>query len=403
MQRTAAVIGGGITGLSLAYFLLKKGRKAAVFEKESHLGGLASTFRIENSRLEKFYHHFFVQDSVAVQLLEELGIRDKLFWVYPRMGFFSEGEIHPFTTPLDLLTFKPLSFSERVKLGLFSLQAKKDVDWHSLENITAGQWLIEKLGQNVYEKVWLPMLRGKFGKHAEEIPASWMRARLRARGKSRGRLGTREKLGYLKGSYQVLIDALSKKIVDLGGSIELNSETKTYPPPNFNLTMITTPNVYPVPAIRYLGNICLILKLSKNFHKFYWTNIAHPEIPFCAVIEHTNAFDEPGYNGHKILYLSNYVDQADGLWALSDQEIYANYMQGLKRIRPNFSEKEVIEYFVFREKCAQPLPTLGHSKKIPPFKIGEDLYLISNMQIYPEDRGVNDSIKLAKRFVESLG
>ena len=35
-------------------------------------------------------------------------------------------------------------------------------------------------------------------------------------------------------------------------------------------------------------------------------------------------------------------------------------------------------------------------------KIGENLYLVSNVQIYPEDRGISDSIKLAWKFVEQL-
>ncbi|MEE8637765.1 MAG: NAD(P)/FAD-dependent oxidoreductase, partial [Candidatus Margulisiibacteriota bacterium] len=370
MSKQAAIIGGGITGLSLAYFFLKKGIRATVFEKEGHLGGAASTFKIENAQLERFYHHFFAQDSASIGLLDELGILDKLYWVYPRMGFFHQTKIYPFTTPLDLLAFKPLSFVERVKFGWFGLQAKKRVDWYPLENMTAEKWLTKKIGQPLYEKVWEPMLRAKFGKQASQIPASWVWSRLRARAKSRGRLGTREKLGYLRGSYKVLMDALAEKIVKLGGEIKLNSGTGIFPLPGFDFTIITTPNAYRIPQIEYLGNICLVLKLRESLSKFYWTNIADPKIPFCAMIEQTNAFEDPGYNGYKILYLSNYVDQADPIWNLTDQELSAKYLKGLQRLKSGFSEDEVAEYFVFREKYAQPLPTLGHSQKIPPFQVG---------------------------------
>lgn len=402
MSKQAAIIGGGITGLSLAYFLLKRGIRATVFEKEDHLGGAASTFGIEDAQLERFYHHFFAQDRVALELLEELGIREKLYWVYPRMGFFHQEKIYPFTTPLDLLAFKPISFSERMKLGMFSLRAKKAIDWRPLESVTAREWLTRQLGGNVFDKVWEPMLRAKFGKHAFGIPASWIWSRLRARSRSRGRLGTREKLGYLKGSYKVLINALAEKVVKLGGEIKLNSGMDVFPLPGFDFTIITTPSAHPVPQIEYLGNICVVLKLARSFSKFYWTNIADPKIPFCAMIEQTNAFDAPGFKGYKILYLSNYIDHSDPLWELSDQEVFAKHLKGLQSIRPDFTGNEVAGYFVFREKYAQPLPTLEHSKKIPPFKIGEKLFLVSNMQIYPEDRGVNDSIKLARGFVEGL-
>ncbi|MFC1540573.1 FAD-dependent oxidoreductase [Candidatus Margulisiibacteriota bacterium] len=282
MTKKAAIIGGGITGLSLAYFLLKKGFQPTVFEKRDHLGGLLATIKAGETRLEKFYHHFFAQDAAAVRLVDELGLKDRLGWAYPRMGFFQNSELHSFTTPLDLLTFSPLSLPDRVRFGLFSLRAKAEADWRSLESVPASEWLTDKLGQQTYDKVWRPMLAAKFGKYAGEIPAAWVRARLRARSKSRSRGGAREKLGYLKGSYQVLIDALAEKIVSGGGGIRLEAGTANFPLPDFDLTVVTTPNAYPVPAIRYLGNICLVLRLHQPFGRFYWTNIADFRLPFCA-------------------------------------------------------------------------------------------------------------------------
>lgn len=402
MTKRAAIIGGGITGLALAYFLLKKGINATVFEKEDHVGGLVSTFRTANSYLEKFYHHFFVQDSVAIDLFEELGIQDRLYWVYPRMGFYSGGKTYSFTTPLDLLRFTPLSFMERLKFGLFSLKVKGEKEWLPLEEITAKQWLIDNLGENVYHQLWQPMLRGKFGSYADKIPASFVWFRIKARSQTRGRLGTREKLGYLKGSYQVLLQALVNSILEMGGELKLNSGSAILPKPEYDLTIVTTPNVQSFPAIKYLGNVCLVLKMTKKFSNFYWTNIGDESIPFCAAVEHTNAFEDKSFRGVKILYVSNYLEQGHSFWDKSDQEIFDEYAAGLKKINPKFSVHDVAEYFVFKDKFAQPIPTLGHSHKIPDFKVKDKLYYVSNAQIYPEDRGVSDSIKLACKFVDQL-
>ncbi len=402
MKKKAAIIGGGITGLSLAYFILRKGITASVFEKENHLGGALSTFRIEDALLEKFYHHFFVQDSAALKLLHELGIDDHLYWVYPRMGFYSQGKTYSFTTPLDLLRFNPINFAERVKFGLFSLKAKKVRDWIPLENITAKEWIISNLGENVYQKVWKPMLRGKFGSYADRIPASFAWSRLKARSLSRARFGIRERLGYLRGSYQAFTDALADRIRGLGGEIRTECGTQNVPLPDFDLTVVTTPNALSFPGIEYLGNIGAVLKLKKGFSRHYWTNIGDDNIPFCALIEHTNAFDDKNYNGFKLLYISNYLEHLHPLWGASDREVLDAYIEGLKKIKPSFSENEVVEYFVFREEFAQPIPTLGHSRKIPPFEVKERLYYVSNAQIYPEDRGVSDSIRLAKRFVDGM-
>lgn len=402
MSQKAAIIGGGITGLALAYFLLKKGTKASIFEKEEHLGGLASTFRLENSYLEKFYHHFFVQDSVAIDLFEELGIQDRLYWVYPKMGFYSQGKTYSFTTPIDLLRFSPLSFPDRLRFGLFSLRARRKTDWLPLEEITAKQWLVENLGENVYKKLWQPMLRGKFGPFADKIPASFVWFRIKARSQTRGRFGLREKLGYLRGGYQTLLQALVNNIQEMGGEIKLNSGSSVLPLSDHDLTVVTTPNAQSFPDIKYLGNICLVLKLKSKFSNFYWTNVGDESLPFCAVVEHTNAFDDKGYKGFKLLYVSNYLEHGHSFWDISDQEIFEKYLSGLQKINPEFSAAAVAEYFVFKDKFAQPIPTLGHSQKIPPFKVGDKLYYVSNAQLYPEDRGVNDSIKLACKFVEQL-
>jgi len=402
MAKRAAIIGGGITGLALAYFLLKKGIKPTVFEKEDHLGGLASTFKLEDARLEKFYHHFFVRDQAAFDLIEELGLKEKFFWYFPKMGFYSEGKTYPFTSALDLLKFSHLSLIDRIKFGWFTLKLKRMKNWRPLENITARDWLTAQLGYNVYKKFWRPMLKGKFGSLADQVPASFIWFRLKAREQSRAKFGTREKLGYLKGSFDVLFTALTERIKKLGGEIKLNCGSTALPVQGFDFTIVTTPNAYSIPTIDYLGNICVVFKFKTNFNEYYWTSVGEEEMPFCALVEHTNAVKEAGYNGFNLLYASSYLEHHHLYWGLSDKEIYDEYVKGLKKIKPNFLESDIAEYYVWRAKFAQPVPTLGHSKKIPPFKINEKLYYVTNAQIYPEDRGVSDSIKLAWNFVNQL-
>ena len=348
MSEKIAIIGGGITGLSLAYFLLKRGYQVTVFEKSAELGGLAGTFKFENTHLEKFYHHFFVQDHFAIQLLEELGLKDQLYWVNPQMGFYREGKIYSFSTPVDLLGFKPLSLIERFKMGLLSLTAKREKDWLKLEKITAKDWLSSKLGPKAYNLVWQPMLTAKFGQYAKEVPASWVWGRLKARAQSRGKFGWQEKLGYLKGGYKIMLDALAQKITSLGGEIKLNSGTGVLPLVGHDFTVVTTPNALRVSYVKYLGSVCLILKLKKSVSSYYWTNIADKNIPFCVMVEHTNVFADQNYNNHKVVYLANYVDNET---ELSDQEIFEQYFNGLRKINPDLVPSDVLEYFVYNCGC----------------------------------------------------
>lgn len=57
------IIGGGITGLSAAYFAAKDGAKVTVLEASDAFGGLLKTFEIGNNRLEYYYHHFFTHNA----------------------------------------------------------------------------------------------------------------------------------------------------------------------------------------------------------------------------------------------------------------------------------------------------------------------------------------------------
>ena len=67
------IIGAGITGLVLTYFLLKIGHKVVLYDK-GKVGGLASGFKfydISDTYLEKYYHHVFTGDIEIIRLIKK--------------------------------------------------------------------------------------------------------------------------------------------------------------------------------------------------------------------------------------------------------------------------------------------------------------------------------------------
>ena len=54
MSKSVNIVGAGFTGLSLAYYLSRAGWQVNVFEKDSGVGGLAGSFKVEGQDLEKF-------------------------------------------------------------------------------------------------------------------------------------------------------------------------------------------------------------------------------------------------------------------------------------------------------------------------------------------------------------
>ena len=216
------VIGGGAAGLAAAYELGLRGHTAEVFEGAPFLGGQASTFDVNGTPLERGYHHLFRSDTAMTELIEELGLGHRLAWIDSNVGYFANGRLWRFTSPFDLLRFRPLPFADRVRLGLLTLGLQRRKEWRSLEQQTAKEWLLEHAGQRIYDVIFQPMLRGKFGQYHEQISMAWLwnKFALRTTSRGKGPLGRlKEQLGYPTGSFGEVFDTLGRRIEQQGGQV----------------------------------------------------------------------------------------------------------------------------------------------------------------------------------------
>ena len=100
------IVGGGITGISLGYFLSLQGVKVEIFEASPALGGLADQVTLEDGALvDRFYHTILSSDSHLRQLCTELDISDRLRFRETKMGFYHQGEIHSMNNAIEFLRF----------------------------------------------------------------------------------------------------------------------------------------------------------------------------------------------------------------------------------------------------------------------------------------------------------
>jgi protoporphyrinogen oxidase len=147
--------------------------------------------------------------------------------------------------------------------------------------------------------------------------------------------------------------------------------------------------------------MCLVLKLKRSLSRIYWLNISDASFPFVGAIEHTNLIPPENYNGKHILYLSNYVSNSDPLYSASAEELLDRYLPSLRRINPDFDLDWVEEMWLYRDDAAQPIITCGYSSRIPPHETPmKGLYLANTTQIYPQDRGMNYSVRLGRTVSE---
>ena len=124
-----AVLGAGVTGLVAAYRLGQRGHACDVYERWPGLGGQAATLEIDGGiRLERYYHHLFTSDRHIADLYDELGMPEELEWRRSNVATFTDNRSWPFSSPLDILRFRPLSLRSRVRMGLAVLQLQRELE-----------------------------------------------------------------------------------------------------------------------------------------------------------------------------------------------------------------------------------------------------------------------------------
>jgi oxygen-dependent protoporphyrinogen oxidase len=68
------IVGGGISGLSAAYYLAKQGIEATLVERAAHLGGVITTEVVEGCVIEGGPDSFLAAKPAALELIGELGL-----------------------------------------------------------------------------------------------------------------------------------------------------------------------------------------------------------------------------------------------------------------------------------------------------------------------------------------
>ena len=430
------IIGGGAAGLAAAYELTKQGHYAEVFEQAPFLGGQASTFPVGGSQLERGYHHLFVSDTDIVDLIHEIGLGHRMAWLESKVGLYNSGKIWRFSTPLDLLRFTPLSMIQRLRVGFWTFVMQKTKGWRKFESVTARDWIISHMGQEAYQVIWEPLLRGKFGEYYEQISMTWLWGKIYLRVASRGNSLQKERLGYPMGSFGEVFDTLTQRIEQQGGNVHIQAGVEQITvengaatgvrvrigdgeaqPKEYDAVITTTPS-YILPRLlptlppdylelltttNYLSAVLIILVLDRPLSNMYWLNIADRELPFVGVIEHTNMIDKSLYGDNHIVYVTNYLSQQSDLYQMPQEELLTTYIPHLKKINPDFDRSWIIEDYYHKVDGAQPIIGLNYSQQIPNHRTPiKNLYLANTTQIYPEDRGTNYSVRMGRQVARMV-
>lgn len=420
-----AVIGGGIGGLASAHFLLQHGYVPVVLEASDRLGGLGTHFQHHGITLDRFYHVILDSDFELCSLISELGLADRLVWRNTGMGFHIGGTLYGFNSPLDVLRFRALPLSDRLRTGLGALYItqlkRKALD---LDEVHARDWLQRIFGPRIFTRIWEPLLRAKFGERLDTVPAYWVWNTL-----TREKNGKQEVKGYLRGGYQLLAETLGQSIVSAGGEVRLHSPVNEIEAQNgrvvvrtvereerFDAVVSTLPlpllakiargevaNAVPLPDLKYQGVVNALVISRQRLERFYWTIVVDPSFPFQGVVETTHVIPSEWIGDRHLIYVMNYCEVGSEPYNRSDELIKRQAIAGLSNLYPGFSPSDVEDVYAFRAPRVEPVWSVGYLKKRPAPQIGRSrLFISTTAQAYPRVTAWNTSVGLARETVAAL-
>lgn len=418
-----AVLGGGLTGLTAAYYLSGRDHEITLFEGNESLGGLAGGFKEVgwDWYLERAYHHIFSNDHDILSLAKKVGFGGFTF-KEPVTAALYECSPHNYRTysvdtPQDFLSFPLLTYPEKIRAGLIIAFLKLSPFLSLYEKQTAEKFLRVSMGDRVWEVLWEELFRKKFGKNAENILASFIWARIKKRTKS---------LGYPDGGFQEFVNFMAEKNKNRGVEIKTwapidkviksregfrvyDSSNKegvffdvvisTLPTPIFLSVLgeeLPAPYKKQLSQIKYLNAVNLILETEQPyFEKEYWVNMCDKKAPMMVLVQHTNFINKKHYNNKHILYCANYVEKEHPLWTMSQDEVIKHHLPYIQKITNN--NQNNFQARVFKAPFAQPLFDREFPGRVPRFETPVKNLLIANLDMtYPYDRGTNYAVKLGK-------
>jgi protoporphyrinogen oxidase len=156
--------------------------------------------------------------------------------------------------------------------------------------------------------------------------------------------------------------------------------------------------------VKYFGAVCTILETDRRLSEIYWLNIADSGFPFGGIIEHTNFIEPANYQGKHIVYLSRYFTHDEPLATMPEEEIKKLMIAPLPKIYQGFQNSWIKNIRVFRTQTAATVCDLNFSAKVVDCKLPVGGLYIANMtHIYPDERSVNNSIRIAAEACRVMG
>ncbi len=227
-----AIVGGGISGLSAAYFLGRKSIPCRLFEHRSRLGGTILTENLHGCLVEAGPDSWLAEKSWMLAFVAELGIADQVIGSNDsrrRTYVVRKGRNVPLPDSLRLLA--PTKPWQALTTRLYgpATKLRMALEWFrrpsSQSDRSVADFVREHFGQEAVEYLAQPILAGVYGSPPETLSARRVMPRfvgyerrygsiLRGVYKNRNRNPRKPLFLSLRGGMGSLIETLDRRVAD---------------------------------------------------------------------------------------------------------------------------------------------------------------------------------------------
>jgi len=423
------IIGAGLMGMSLARQLARDGHRVTVLERSEQIGGLATWQDFGGFQWDRFYHVILPTDLELIAFLRNLGLEQELEWQRTYTGFYVDQQLHSISSNIEFLKFPLLSLRAEAGLAWKLIYCSRISNWRELERVSVADWLLRVSGQEAYEKLWKPLLLAKLGPGYTRVSAVFIWSYIKRMFSARDGSASAESLGHVRGGYQQIFARLQADVEQAGGnvqtkqiveavnatsadaiSITVNGQHKP-----FDRVICTSPASVlrkivdselltisqPDKPVEYLGVVCAVLVTKKALTPYYVVNIADAQIPFTGLIGMSNVVPSVNTAGYHLTYLPKYMLSTDSEFERSDDYFKESFLNGVKRMLPEFDQQSLVSLHIHRALKVQPLQVLNYSNRVVNVQTKHpNLFVLNTAQFVGTTLNNNEVIAAVNRFYD---
>jgi oxygen-dependent protoporphyrinogen oxidase len=180
MPQRILIIGGGISGLSAAYYLNRAGIRPTLIEKSPEVGGVIRTTTQQNCVLEAGPDSFLAAKPAAMDLIREVGLEDQVMGSNDHLRsvhILKHGKLVPLPggmmmmVPTKLLPFAGtplLSWATKIRMGLEFMRRPNGRQ----PDRSVYDFLLDHYGEEAIDYLAEPLLAGVYGGDPKQLSAN---------------------------------------------------------------------------------------------------------------------------------------------------------------------------------------------------------------------------------------